>query len=77
MDANEIVKLAPDTLLPMRVGDNPLIVRKLRYFADKEFAGMFDVVWRYSAVHAFNFGYCRAAHLPHMGCYVRSDARGA
>ena len=42
MDANEIMKLAPDTLLLMRVGENPLIVRKLRYYVDKEFAGMFD-----------------------------------
>jgi len=42
MDANEIMQLAPDTLLLMRVGENPLIVRKLRYYADKEFAGMFD-----------------------------------
>jgi len=42
MDANEIMKLATDTLLLMRVGENPLTVRKLRYYADKEFAGMFD-----------------------------------
>jgi len=42
MDANEIMKLAPDTLLLMRVGEDPLIVKKLRYYADKEFAGMFD-----------------------------------
>lgn len=42
MDPNEIMKLAPDTLLLMRVGENPLIVKKLRYYADKEFAGMFD-----------------------------------
>jgi type IV secretion system protein VirD4 len=42
MDPNEIMKLAPDTLLLMRVGENPLIVRKLRYYADKEFAGLFD-----------------------------------
>jgi type IV secretion system protein VirD4 len=42
MDANEIMKLAPDTLLLMRVGESPLIVKKLRYYADKEFAGMFD-----------------------------------
>ena len=42
MDANEIMKLAPDTLLLMRVGKNRLIVRKLRYYADKEFAGLFD-----------------------------------
>jgi type IV secretion system protein VirD4 len=43
MDPNEIMKLAPDTLLLMRVGESPLIVRKLRYFTDKEFAGLFDV----------------------------------
>lgn len=42
MDPNEIMKLAPDTLLLMRVGESPLIVRKLRYYADKEFAGLFD-----------------------------------
>ena len=42
MDAGEIMKLAPDTLLLMRVGENPLVVRKLRYYADKEFAEMFD-----------------------------------
>jgi type IV secretion system protein VirD4 len=44
MDPNEIMKLTPDTLLLMRVGENPLIVKKLRYFADKEFAGVFDGV---------------------------------
>ena len=42
MDPNEIMKLAPDTLLLMRVGESPLIVKKLRYFADKEFTGLFD-----------------------------------
>jgi type IV secretion system protein VirD4 len=42
MDANEIMKLAHDTLLLMRAGENPLLVRKLRYYADKEFAGLFD-----------------------------------
>jgi type IV secretion system protein VirD4 len=42
MDPNEIMKLASDTLLLMRVGENPLIVKKLRYYADKEFAGLFD-----------------------------------
>jgi type IV secretion system protein VirD4 len=44
MDPNEIMKLAPDTLLLMRVGENPLIVRKLRYYTDKEFEGLFDAV---------------------------------
>lgn len=42
MDANEIMKLAPDTLLLVRGGENPLIVRKLRYYTEKEFSGMFD-----------------------------------
>lgn len=42
MDTNEIMKLAPDTLLLMRVGESPLIVKKLRYYADKEFEGLFD-----------------------------------
>ena len=39
MDPNEIMKLAPDTLLR---GENPLIVKKLSYYTDKEFAGLFD-----------------------------------
>jgi type IV secretion system protein VirD4 len=42
MDPNEIMKLAPDTLLLLRVGEDPLIVRKLRYYDDREFAGLFD-----------------------------------
>ena len=29
MDPNEIMKLAPDTLLLMHIGENPLIVKKL------------------------------------------------
>ena len=44
MDPNEIMKLAADKLLLMRVGESPLIVKKLRYFADKEFTGLFDPV---------------------------------
>ena len=42
MDPNEIMKLSPENLLLMRVGENPLIVRKLRYYDDREFTGMFD-----------------------------------
>lgn len=34
------MKLTPDPLLLMRIGENPLIVKKLRYYTDKEFAGM-------------------------------------
>ncbi len=42
MDPNEIMTLAPDNLLLMRGGENPLIVKKIRYYSDKEFVGMFD-----------------------------------
>jgi type IV secretion system protein VirD4 len=42
MDCNEVMKLAPDKLLLMSVRKNPLIVRKLSYHADREFAGLFD-----------------------------------
>ena len=42
MDSNEIMKLVPDAPLLMRVGENPLILKKLRNYADKEFAGLFD-----------------------------------
>ena len=42
MVANEVMKLAPDRPLLIRVGGHPLIVRSLRYNTDKEFAGMFD-----------------------------------
>jgi type IV secretion system protein VirD4 len=42
MDPNEIMKLSPEKLLLMRVGENPLIVRKLRFYDDKEFKGMFE-----------------------------------
>jgi hypothetical protein len=37
------MKLAPDTLLLMRVGENPLIGKKPRYYTDKEFMGLFDL----------------------------------
>ena len=43
IDANTIMRLAPYTVLLMPVGENPLIVKKLRYFADMEFAGLFDL----------------------------------
>ncbi len=36
------MKLKPDTRLLLRVGENPLIVRKLRHYSDKELAGLFD-----------------------------------
>ncbi len=43
IDPNTIMRLAPYTVLLMPVGENPLIVKKLRYFADMEFAGLFDL----------------------------------
>jgi type IV secretion system protein VirD4 len=42
MDSNEIMKLPPEKLLLMRVGEYPLIVRKLRFYDDNEFKGMFE-----------------------------------
>lgn len=38
------MKLAPNTLLLMHNGENPPIVKKLRYFNDKEFAELVDTV---------------------------------
>ena len=34
INANEIMKLDPHTLLLMRVGEDSLVVKKLRYYAD-------------------------------------------
>ena len=42
MDAHEIMKLPPENLLLMMAGKDPLIVRKLCFYEDKEFVGMFD-----------------------------------
>jgi type IV secretory pathway TraG/TraD family ATPase VirD4 len=42
MGSNEIIKLAPDPLLIMRVGENPLILKKLCNYTDKKFAELFD-----------------------------------
>jgi type IV secretion system protein VirD4 len=42
MDPNEIMKLEPRDMLLMMVGKNPLILRKIRYFEEKEFAGLHD-----------------------------------
>ena len=42
MDPDEIMKLEPSHMLLMQSGKNPLILRKIRYFEEKDFAGMFD-----------------------------------
>jgi type IV secretion system protein VirD4 len=42
MDPNEIMKLEPRDMLLMMVGKNPLILRKIRYFEEREFTGLYD-----------------------------------
>lgn len=42
MDPNEIMKLEPHEILLMMTGKDPLILRKIRYFEEAEFTGMYD-----------------------------------
>lgn len=42
MDPNEIMKLEPRDMLLMMAGKDPLILRKIRYFEEGEFAGLYD-----------------------------------
>jgi type IV secretion system protein VirD4 len=42
MDPNEIMKLEPSKMLLMMLGKDPLILRKIRYFEEPEFAGLYD-----------------------------------
>ncbi len=42
MDPDEIMKLDPARMLLMMVGKDPLILRKVRYYEEREFAGSFD-----------------------------------
>lgn len=42
MDPNEIMKLEPSSMLLLMIGKDPLILRKIRYFEEAEFAGMYD-----------------------------------
>ena len=39
---DEIMRMHPDTLLLLRQGEDPLHVSKIRYYADREFAGLPD-----------------------------------
>ena len=39
---DEIIQMPPNLLLLLRQGERPLVVDKIRYFADREFAGMHD-----------------------------------
>jgi type IV secretion system protein VirD4 len=42
MDPDEIMKLEPREMLLMMVGKDPLILQKIRYFDEREFAGLYD-----------------------------------
>lgn len=42
MDPNEIMNLDPALMLLMLAGKGPLILRKIRYYAENEFAGLHD-----------------------------------
>lgn len=39
---DEVMRVSDDELLLLRPGALPLVARKIRYFADPEFAGLFD-----------------------------------
>jgi len=39
---DEIMRMDPDNLLLLRQGQNPLVVAKIRYYAEREFAGLYD-----------------------------------
>ena len=42
MDPNEIMKLDPSLMLLMMNGKDPLILRKIRYFEERDFTGLYD-----------------------------------
>jgi type IV secretion system protein VirD4 len=42
MDPNEIMKLEPSHMLLMMTGKDPLILRKIRYFEEIDFKGLYD-----------------------------------
>ena len=39
---DEIMRMRPDQLLLLRQGEHPLAVEKIRYYDQREFAGLFD-----------------------------------
>ncbi len=39
---DEIMRMNPDDLLLLRQGQHPLVVGKIRYYAEREFAGLYD-----------------------------------
>ena len=42
INADEIMRLPPDTMILLLQGERPAWVKKLRYYADPEFRGEFD-----------------------------------
>ena len=38
----EIMRMRPDQVLLLRQGEHPLAVEKIRYYDQREFAGLFD-----------------------------------
>jgi type IV secretion system protein VirD4 len=43
MDPNEIINLDPALMLLMMAAKDPLILKKIRYYEEREFAGLYDV----------------------------------
>ena len=39
---DEIMRINPDDLLLLRQGQYPLVVGKIRYYAEREFVGLYD-----------------------------------
>ena len=39
---DEIMRMRPDQVLLLRQGEHPLVVEKIRYYDQREFAGLFD-----------------------------------
>lgn len=39
---DEIMRMRPDQLLLLRQGERPLAVEKIRFYDQREFAGLFD-----------------------------------
>lgn len=80
-DPSGIIKLAPDTLPLMRVGKNPLIVKKLRYYVDKEFTLLAQLApYRWvlpdkSEAESDRLSYAfRTQNLPAPVCVVRTSS---
>lgn len=45
---DEIMRMNPDDLLLLRQGQHPLVVGKIRYYAEREFVGLYDPASSYT-----------------------------